>query len=146
MNLTAIDPGEKYTAYATAIVDAAGWNLWRVQTVQGGVDGFLENLRHFNSTDIFIVEDYIVRPNTAVVNIGPVETARLVGAITFWAKYTGRKIVLSRPAAKSRWPRSRLKQYVNIEKLNRHERDAVCHLLDYLSKIGKVEFRPEEVI
>jgi len=145
-----IDPGKAsgYVTFSVSPTDKT-WKILDHGTFLGYIDGFITILKTKGVLDaigVVVVEDYIIRPDTVIINIGRVETLRLLGAIEFWASSRKLELILSHPNAKTVWTRERMKLHMSLTGYNRHERDALAHTFKYLENFWNIDFKAEVTV
>ena len=142
MKILAFDPGETTGIALATILPHNRCVSVRIDYI--GVYSKIEQFHKLVISKIFedinqvVIEDYIVYPNKAQAHAGSrVYTAREIGQIVYVAYTYGitEPIFQTASMAKQRWPDSRLKKYIEAFKsYNRHERDAIRHLLTWTER------------
>lgn len=124
MNLLAVDPG-----------DTSGWALYQkgILTKWGqsrGLKGLLSDLKNLPTPDVFVVEDYRIRPNVNH-SYSRVNTIQVIGAIKAKALENDAKFILQEPSIKPiayKWLNMSPPKDHSIS----HETDAMAHGYYYL--------------
>lgn len=122
-----LDPGKTTGVALGYWDDTTPLTIKRTWQISNGLDGFLEWARDFDGDvagDVFVCEDFILRPGVPNADITP---AFIIGAV----KALGLNPVMQAPSLKSLAPDSTLKANDYWVKGQPHAVDAIRHLLVY---------------
>ena len=129
----AFDPGLK-TGFASFAADGEDLDF---DNIAGGFLGFLKWSKRVEVLpEVVIIEDYFIRPQTAMLNVGRGETIRVLGAIQFWAMEREIETVLQDPAIQSAAANHFGLQDPNTNHDKWHFKSAQRHGYHYLHELG----------
>ncbi len=118
----------------------------------------------YHHADYAVAESYIIRPDTAQVNIGlDLNAVKVLGRVELWAHHYGVELHLQTPSqAKQQWGNRRLKKHfprhdlkpggmpgVKPGRLCAHQCDALRHAMTFIENhfnVALVITDPEDVI
>ncbi len=132
LHILGVDPGGTTGLARLHVGEEGPW--WQIAEQVRDKEMF-SWLDHAELPDVVVVEDFIARPKLTDGRWTELPTAKLIGAIEYWAHTKGVRFILQQPSCK---PVGYAKAGLEYKKGKQgtHMQDAMAHAAFYASKIG----------